>query len=53
MKCLFTNIQKQQNMLKISLLFKKNINFLVNNLRILRIQNVKFSQYCFYMNLNI
>ena len=27
MKCLFTNIQKQQNMLKTSLLFKKNANF--------------------------
>ena len=25
-KCLFTNIQKQQNMLKISLLFKKFTN---------------------------
>ena len=27
MKCLFTNILKQQNMLKSSLLFKKNKNF--------------------------
>ena len=27
MKCLFTNIQKQKNMLKSSLLFKKNTNF--------------------------
>ena len=27
MKCLFTNIQKQQNMLKSCLLFKKNTNF--------------------------
>ena len=26
-KCLFTNIQKRSNMLKISLLFKKNTNF--------------------------
>ena len=26
-KCLFTNIQKQYNMLKISLLFQKNTNF--------------------------
>ena len=26
-KYLFTNIQKQENMLKISLLFKKNTNF--------------------------
>ena len=41
------------DMLKIRLLFKKNTNFLVNNLRILRIRNAKFPQYCFYMNLNI
>ena len=27
MKCLFTNVQKQYNMLKSSLLFKKNTNF--------------------------
>ena len=27
MTCLFTNIQKQWNMLKSSLLFKKNTNF--------------------------
>ena len=27
MKCLFTNIQEQQNMLKSSTLFKKNTNF--------------------------
>ena len=27
MKCLFTNIQKQKNMLKSSLLLKKNTNF--------------------------
>ena len=26
-KCLFTNIPKQQSMLKISLIFKKNANF--------------------------
>ena len=41
-------------MLKISLLFKKNINFnQVNNSAILRIENAKFSGYYFYMNLNI
>ena len=28
MKCLFTNIQKQQNMLKSSLLFKNNANLM-------------------------
>ena len=27
MKCLFTNIHKQQNMLESSFLFKKNTNF--------------------------
>ena len=55
-KCLFTNIQKQQDMLKSSLLFKKNTNFTgwsVDNSRILRIMNAKFSRYCFYMNPNI
>ena len=53
MKYLFKNIQKQQNMLKISQLFKKNTNFTVNNSRILRIQNAKFSGYCFHMKPNI
>ena len=28
MKCLFTNIRKQQNMLKTNLLSKKNANFM-------------------------
>ena len=32
MKFLFTNIQKQQNTLKSSLLFKKNINFTIKQL---------------------
>ena len=49
-KCLFTNIQRQLNSLKSSLLFKKNAKFRVNNSRILRIQNGKFSGYHFYMN---
>ena len=48
-KSLFTNIPKQWNMLKISLLFKKFTNFS----RILRIKNVKFLGYCFCMNTNI
>ena len=39
-------------MLKISLLFKKNTNFTVNNSRILTIKNAKFSGYFVYMNLN-
>ena len=53
MKYLFTNIQKQKNMLKSSLLFRKTTTSRVNNSRILRIKNAKFSGYCFYMNLNI
>ena len=39
-------------MLKLSLLFKKNKNFGVNNARIVMIKNAKFSGYNFYMNLN-
>ena len=48
--CLFTNIPKQQNTLKSSLLFKKNTN--LNNSRILRIQETKVLGYYFYMNTN-
>ena len=40
-------------MLKISLLFKKFAKVMVNNSRILRIKNAKFSGYCFYVNKNI
>ena len=41
-------------MLKISLLFKKNLqNSRANNSRILRIKNAKYSGNCFYMNTNI
>ena len=40
-------------MLKSSLLLKKFTNFTVNNSRILRIKNVKFSGYCFHLNTNI
>ena len=40
-------------MLKISLLFEKFTNFTVNNSRIFRIKNRKFSENCFYMNTNI
>ena len=50
MKYLFTKIQKQQYMLKSSLLFQKSTNSQVNNSRILRIKNMKFSGHCFYMN---
>ena len=53
MKSLFTNIQKQQIMLKTSLLLKKFTNFTDNNSRILKIKNAKFSGYCFYININI
>ena len=41
-KCLFTNIQKQQNMLKSYLLFKYKTSR-VNDSRILRVKNAKFS----------
>ena len=40
-------------MLKISLLFKKNSDLRVNNLRILTIKIVKLSEYYFHINLNI
>ena len=53
MKCLFTNIQKQQNVLKSSLLFKKIQTSRVNNSRILRLKIAKFSGYCFYMKPSI
>ena len=43
MKCLFTNIQKRSNMLKSSLLLKKIQTLRVNNSRICRIKNAKFS----------
>ena len=36
-----------------SLLFKKNTDLRVNNLRILTIKNVEFSGYYFYMNTNV
>ena len=41
-KCLFTNIQKQQSIVEISLLFKKFTNFTVNDSRILRFRIQKF-----------
>ena len=54
MECLLKNLQKQQNMLKGSLPFKKNIQTLrINNLTILIVKNAKFSRYCFHMNQNI
>ena len=52
-KSLFANIEKQLNMLKISLLLRKLQTSRVNNSRILRIKNAKCSGYCFYMNTNI
>ena len=52
-KSLLTNIWKQYNILKISLLFNKFTNFTANNSIILRIRNAKFSGYYFYMNTNI
>ena len=55
-KSLFTNTQKQYNMLKISLLFKKVMNLYTsraNNSRILKIKNAKFRGCCYYMNTKI
>ena len=49
MKCLFTNIEKQYNMLKSSLVF----NRLLNNSRILRLKNTKFSGCCLCMKPSI
>ena len=50
-KSLFTNIQKQYNMLAY---FLRNLQTSwVNNSGILRIKNVKFSGYCFCMNTNM
>ena len=51
---LLTKIQKQKNTLKSSLHFKKKKQTLrVNNSKILRIQNAKFSGYHFYMDTKI
>ena len=53
-KFLFTNIKKQQNMLKKLAYFLRKIQFLrVNNSRILTIKKAKFSRYYFHINLNI
>ena len=46
-KSLFTNTQKQKNMLKISLVLKKLQTSQANNPRILKIKNAKFSGYSF------
>ena len=58
--CLFTNLQKQLTclQLKISLFFEKESKrhlqtSRANNSKTLKIENVKFSGYCFYMNTNI
>ena len=52
MKTFFTNIQRQQNRLKISLLFKRFTNFTGRQFDI-KIKNAKFSGSCFYVNTNI
>ena len=52
-KSLFTNIQKQYNMLKISLLFKKFTILRANDSRIIRIKNAKFLGYYFHTNTNV
>ena len=49
-KCLFTNIPEKLNMLKVL----RNLQTSpINNFRILRVKNAKFSGYYFYMNTNI
>ena len=52
-KCLLTNMQKQQNVLKILKRKRKIETLRVNNSRILSFKNAKFSGYHFYRNLNI
>ena len=52
---LFTNIKKQKDTLKCSLLYmKKKKQFLqVNKSRVIRIKNEKFSGQHFYANMNL
>ena len=52
-KCLCTNIQKQYNMLKKVAYFLRKIETSVNNSRVIKIKNPKFSRYCFHLNPNI
>ena len=47
-KIFFSNIQKQQNMLKISLLLKKFTKFKGKKLN--NSLDAKFSEYCFHIN---
>ena len=42
LKCLFTNMQKQQNMLKIAYFLRKILTLRINNSRNLRIKTAKF-----------
>ena len=42
-KCFFTNLRKQNNMLKSSILFNNNKTLRVNNCRILKIKNAEFN----------
>ena len=52
-KCLFANIQKQWNMLKIRIIFKKNPKFAgKNNSTFVRIKNAKFPKYYFWIDSN-
>ena len=52
-KSCLTNIQKQQNKIKIAYLLRNSQTLQQNNLRLLRTKKVKVSGYCFYMNTNI
>ena len=52
-KCLFANMQKQWNMLKISIIFLKNPNFArKNNSTFVRIKNAKFPKHYFWIDSN-
>ena len=53
MKCLITNIQKQQSMLKVAYFSSKIQTWRENDSRILRIENAKSSGYSSYVNTNI
>ena len=54
-KCSFTDTRNQKNTLKSSPLFKKNTKkqIRLNNLRVLRIKDAKFSGCYIYMNTSI
>ena len=50
---LFTIIEKQQKVLKLTYFLRNLQSSRANNSRIIRIKNAQFAGYCFYMNTNI